>query len=548
MKSIYSLIVAMMCVFHVDHFVAQNLAPVAVATSVGLQKQLPKEQQLPVLFGNTITSAELKKHLEILASDAYEGRETGMPGQKKAAQYLADYYASQGIAPCNEGSYFQQYPLKKETYTRSKAVVDGNTYNFADDFYCWGGEWKELNASDLVFVGYGIMDGKYTDYTAGDVKGKVMLCLSGEPHDKKGMSLITGTEANSDWADDYGLKYETAIASGAKGMVVIQSDYQSIIQRIRYWLENAGARLDYPVEAAVSETELPLVFISPKLANQILTSTGKSSADWVKKIEKKKKFKAIKVKTDLKFELIRDAEKFTAENVLCFIEGTDPVLKNEVVIISAHYDHIGIVKGEINNGADDDGSGTVSTLEIAQAFIEAKKQGHGSRRSILILNVSGEEKGLLGSEWYAEYPIFPRESTVVDLNIDMIGRKDDAHPDPNYVYLIGSDKLSTDLHKISEKCNTTYTNLALDYTYNDPEDPNRFYYRSDHYNFAKFNIPVIFYFSGVHEDYHKPGDDVEKILFDKMETIARLVFYTAWEVANRDERLKVDVVNDFEGK
>jgi Zn-dependent M28 family amino/carboxypeptidase len=242
----------------------------------------------------------------------------------------------------------------------------------------------------------------------------------------------------------------------------------------------------------------------------------------------------------------RDAQKMTAENVLCFIEGSDPVLKNEIVVISAHYDHIGITNGEINNGADDDGSGTVGTLELAEAFIEAKKAGMGTRRSILILNVSGEEKGLLGSEWYSDFPVFPLTNTVCDLNIDMIGRKDDAHSDGKYIYLIGSDKLSTDLHKISENCNSTYTNLALDYTYNNPDDPNRFYYRSDHYNFAKHNIPVIFYFSGVHEDYHKPGDDVEKIMFDKMTTICKLIFHTAWEVANRDEKLKVDVQNNFE--
>lgn len=548
MKYLVHYLLALTFIFHVDHFVAQQINAVATVSSVATEKPIAKEAQLPVIFANRITSAELKTHLEILASDAYEGRETGKPGQKKAAQYLADYYSGLGIGPCNNGSYFQQYPLKKETYTRSTAMEKGNTYRFADDFYCWGGEWKELDASDLVFVGYGINDPAYSDYKPEEVKGKVMLCLSGEPRDKTGKNLITRTEGNSDWADDYGLKYETAIANGARGLVVIQQDYEGIIQRIRYWLENAGARLDYPVSVSNASPEIPLLFISPKLADAVLSSTGKTSEEWSSKIQKKKKFKALSVKTDLKFTLVQDAERFTAENVLCFIEGTDPVLKNEVVIISAHYDHIGIVKGEINNGADDDGSGTVSTLEIAEAFVEAKKQGFGSKRSILILNVSGEEKGLLGSEWYSEFPVFPRESTVCDLNIDMIGRKDDAHADPNYVYLIGSDKLSTDLHKISEKCNATYTNLALDYTYNDPEDPNRFYYRSDHYNFAKFNIPVIFYFSGVHEDYHKPGDDVEKILFDKMQTIARLVFYTAWEVANRDERLKVDVVNDFGDK
>jgi hypothetical protein len=130
----------------------------------------------------------------------------------------------------------------------------------------------------------------------------------------------------------------------------------------------------------------------------------------------------------------------------------------------------------------------------------------------------------------------------------MVGRMDEEHKEtgPEYVYIIGSDKLSTQLHQLSEETNTTYTDLKLDYTYNDPKDPNRFYYRSDHYNFAKHNIPVIFYFSGVHEDYHKPGDDTEKILFDKMETIAQLIFLTSWEIANRDQRLVVDVKNDFE--
>jgi Zn-dependent M28 family amino/carboxypeptidase len=222
------------------------------------------------------------------------------------------------------------------------------------------------------------------------------------------------------------------------------------------------------------------------------------------------------------------------------MEGTDK--KDEVLVISAHLDHIGIsANGEINNGADDDGSGTVSIIEIAEAFSKAKTDGKGPRRSILFLNVTGEEKGLFGSEYYSENPLLPLANTVADLNIDMIGRVDDAHKnDPKYVYVIGADKLSSELHTISEEANKKYVNYKLDYTFNDAKDPNRFYYRSDHYNFAKKNIPVIFYFTGVHEDYHRPGDDVEKIMFDKQAPIVKLVFYTAWELANREERIKVD--------
>ena len=230
------------------------------------------------------------------------------------------------------------------------------------------------------------------------------------------------------------------------------------------------------------------------------------------------------------------------ENVLGYIEGTD--LKDELIIITAHYDHLGKHDSLTFNGADDDGSGTVATLEIAEAFMLAKKAGNGPRRSVLIMPVSGEEKGLLGSKYYTNHPIYPLKNTVANLNIDMIGRLDDWHDTANYVYLIGADRLSQELHDISETVNEKHIGLNLDYTFNEEEDPNRYYYRSDHYNFAKNNIPVIFYFNGVHEDYHKASDTVDKIDFKKIETITRLVFLTAWELANRDERIVVDKIEN----
>jgi Zn-dependent M28 family amino/carboxypeptidase len=228
-----------------------------------------------------------------------------------------------------------------------------------------------------------------------------------------------------------------------------------------------------------------------------------------------------------------------SENVVAFIKGSEK--PDEVVVISAHLDHEGIKNGEIYNGADDDGSGTVAILEIAQAFKAAEKAGKGPKRSILFLHVTGEEKGLLGSKYYTENPLFPLANTVCNLNIDMIGRIDDRHKaDPNYVYLIGADKLSTELHDLSEAMNKKYTKINLDYKYNDENDPNRFYYRSDHYNFAKNNIPVIFYFNGTHADYHKPSDTPDKINYELLENRARLVFHTAWEVANMDKRIVAD--------
>lgn len=231
-----------------------------------------------------------------------------------------------------------------------------------------------------------------------------------------------------------------------------------------------------------------------------------------------------------------------SENVVAFIKGSEK--PDEIIVISAHLDHIGVSQnGDINNGADDDGSGTVAILEMAEAFKIAEKDGNGPKRSILFLHVTGEEIGLFGSRYYTDVdPIFPLANTVANLNIDMIGRVDTKHENgKNYLYLIGSDKLSKELHNVSEAVNKKYVNLEFDYTYNDDNDPNRFYYRSDHYNFAKNNIPVIFYFNGTHADYHRPSDTPDKINYKFLETRTQLVFHTAWELANRDERVKVDV-------
>ena len=228
-----------------------------------------------------------------------------------------------------------------------------------------------------------------------------------------------------------------------------------------------------------------------------------------------------------------------SENVWAYIKGSEK--PEEVLVISAHYDHIGIENGAIYHGADDDGSGTVAVLEIAKAFQKAKEEGHGPKRSILFLHVTGEEHGLLGSKYYSENPLFPIANTITDINIDMIGRRDDLHKDSNnYVYVIGSDYLSSDLYTICEEANKNFININLDYTFNDRNDPNRFYYRSDHYNFAKKGIPSVFLFNGVHVDYHKPTDTPDKIEYDALAKRAQLAFVIAWELANRDNRPVVD--------
>lgn len=286
-------------------------------------------------------------------------------------------------------------------------------------------------------------------------------------------------------------------------------------------------------------------FASDEMQGRMTGSEGqKMAAEYLKNFYENQ---GIAAPTDAGYYQPIPAEYFSrardpkpSENVVAFIEGSEK--PEEVIVLSAHYDHVGVDKdGNVFNGADDDGSGTVSMLEMAEAFQQAVKDGNGPKRSVLFLHVTGEEIGLYGSKYYTDNPLFPLANTVANLNTDMIGRIDpDKKETPNYIYLIGSDKLSQTLHDVSEEVNRKYINLELDYTYNDENDPNRFYYRSDHYNFAKNNIPIIFYFNGVHEDYHKISDTPDKIEYDLMEKRARLIFLTAWEVANRDERITAD--------
>ena len=288
---------------------------------------------------------------------------------------------------------------------------------------------------------------------------------------------------------------------------------------------------------------------APAEENIIFYITKEMAADMMAtSIEKLEDPSSVKDRT-IRFMVKENRITISTENIMAYLEGTD--LKDEVLVISSHYDHIGQNEDGtvINNGADDDGSGTTGVIEIAEAFAQAAAEGNRPRRSILFLNVTGEEKGLLGSEYYTDHPIFPIENTVNNLNIDMIGRVDPEHEESgnkDYVYVIGSEKLSSHLKVISEYANITYTGLDLDYRYDDPNDKNRFYYRSDHYNFAKSGIPIIFYFNGTHADYHRPTDTVDKIEFEVMAKRTQLIFHTAWILANRNDRTPIDKKDDMD--
>lgn len=498
-----------------------------------------------VTFSKSITGADIAAHLNFLASDELEGRETATRGQKIAARYLAAQFQKMGLKPGGEkGSWYQNYELIQVQINEVSISFNGKEqYKMGKDFAFFNkAAMAESFDADLAFAGYGIEADAYNNLQGLDLVGKAVLVLSGEPM-KGEKPLLSDSEEASEWAD-MRTKLKALKEAGARAVLFVLEDDNfkrfSGSPWMRHMMKGKSLNLAYRESGS-----LPNMMIPDRLANELIKKSKRTMKDFRRTLNGSPKVQKVDFKKN-RFWLTSDAQKDTviAENVLGMIEGTSK--KNEVVVLTAHYDHLGVKDGKIYNGADDDGTGTASILEIAEAFAEAAKQGVRPRRSILFMPVSGEEKGLLGSRYYTDHPVYPLKKTVCNLNIDMIGRLDKAHEgNSNYVYIIGSDKLSTDLHRANERANERVTQLELDYTYNAPDDPNRFYYRSDHYNFAKHDIPVIFYFTGVHEDYHKHTDTVDKVDMEKTAKIARLVFGTAWEVANAKQRLRVDRKNDM---
>lgn len=494
-------------------------------------------------FGNTITADELKEHLFIVASDSFGGRNTGSEGLKMAADYIIKNHQANQLQGIVDGGYLQSFTVTESKWGNPYIEINGKSFSFPEDFYGFPAmnHTLEEKIERVTFAGYGIESENYNDYQNLDIEGKAVLIFSGEPRSADSTYFVTGTTDKSRFTSNFSAsmrtKQEIASAKGASLVMMVDENYAANSRRYGIYTKMPSMQLPDDQKDSIAN----LVFISPEMAQALL---GKKDLEKIKKkISKKGKSQSFDVKTDVKLALLKEDKKINTSNVLAFIEGNE--LKDEVLVITSHYDHVGTTEGKIYNGADDDGSGTVAVLEIAEAFAQAKAAGNGPKRSILFMNVSGEEKGLLGSEYYTNHPVIPLERTVANLNIDMIGRVDPEHEEmPEYVYVIGSDRLSSELHQINEEANATYTNLILDYKYNALDDPNRFYYRSDHYNFAKHQIPIIFYFNGVHEDYHQPGDTPDKIRYDLLEQRAKLVFFTAWKLSNQDKRIEVDVVGE----
>lgn len=526
-------------------FLFAILLPCSLVAQRNAPQSVPTSEEETKALAATIKAADLRKHLTILAADNMEGRETGEPGQKKAAAYLRNQFKMLGLPAIGEDDgYFQTILFSRQKWSEINLTVNGEKRRHLWEYASAPSQNASRGATsidELVFLGYGIDAPTYSDYdNAGDLTGKHVLILAGEPRGKGGDFLVSGGAKASKWGASDELKLIKAKEMGAATVFIIDPKFKENVPNIRKETLDGRMRMAEMTEA--DRQTANVVYLTPQLAKAIMGKKGKKVIKARKKLEKSGKLKPVTIPVELELTQEKAVKELIGENVLGYLEGRDARLKDEVLVISAHYDHIGMRGDNIFNGADDNGSGTSTVLELAQAFTEAAKMGKGPRRSVLFLLVSGEEKGLLGSEYYASHPIFPLENTIADINVDMVGRVDEEHADnPYYIYVIGSDRLSTELHAINERMNQQYTNLELDYTYNAEDDPNRYYYRSDHYNFAVKGIPSIFFFNGTHADYHQASDTIEKINFEKMERIGQLVFHTAWQLANQDRRIEVDV-------
>jgi hypothetical protein len=505
-----------------------------------------------------ITAARLSEHLHVVASDAMEGRDTPSRGLDETAKYIADDLKKLGIKPAGDnGTYFQRIALKRDKVDQARTTfaLDDQAFKFGDDYLVTGTPGSA--EGQLVFVGHGwIVKSKGIDaYKGIDVKDKIMVVA--------GTGLLPGL-MRADVRGKAGVDYDDAESyarrGGARGLIVVPRtrDMERFWRFRRAALERGGFQVERFSTQNSGAQPLPTIYASQRVLDAIFAGETVSGADVMKQAQSGETAPAFALspRKRVKFTVIANTETATTQNVVGVLEGRDSTLKNEYVALGAHYDHVGVagtgsgqctaVNGDtICNGADDDGSGTVSILTIAEAFAK----GARPRRSILFVWHCGEEKGLWGSQYFTNYPTIPLDHVVAQLNIDMIGRskkEGDTNPanaalsGPNEIYVIGSKMMSTDLGALSERVNSSYLNVAFNYKYDDPRDPNRFFFRSDHFNYAQKGIPIIFYFDGVHEDYHRPSDSPDKIDYEKMEKVARTVFATGEELANAPARPRID--------
>jgi len=471
-----------------------------------------------------------------LTSREFAGRGTGHEGYTRAAEMVAGKLSELGFEPFeqqdrppDQNQYHLSVPYKGERLNDASFTVGSATYRLGKDFYPGSSLPKtDVHFDELVFVGFGQNTPHYSDLDGAQIKGKWVIAMPG------------GIDSLGKWQPtELRLQYRMLSQKGAAGVILVNPNFGKEVEGVleRFKKERISLAEVTDENGETGRPQIPLIVMSPKAAKKIFKQMRVKA-----KKERKNRIKAQKgvpvvAKINGSMQIDQYVRLFDAPNVMGYIRGEEQ--SEQFVLLSAHLDHLGEHDGEIYYGADDNGSGSAALLSIAREISRWSQEGIRPRRSIAIVWFSGEENGLLGSKWLANHAPMASDMITTNINVDMIGRSDSRHKaGQKYIYVIGADRISQDLHDVGEKVNEQCCKLELDYAYNDPKDPNRYYYRSDHYNFAKLGIPSVFFFSGVHEDYHRPTDTMDKIDFDRMLYLTEYILYTGWELANRYERLK----------
>ncbi|HKR61567.1 MAG TPA: M20/M25/M40 family metallo-hydrolase [Pyrinomonadaceae bacterium] len=503
---------------------------------------------------DTITAAQMRDYLSFIASDEMEGRDTPSRGLDITAKFLSMNLEHWGFKPGGDtGSFLQKIALRRDGVDKEQtsASFNGQPLTIGEDYIAVGRGGEA--SGPLVFAGNGwYFKAKNVDsYKGVDAKGKIAVVFTPPDGLPRGFSPtdLSG-KRGEDWMDPS----ENARKQGAAGIIIVPgfqflANWQRSFNRIT---EGGGTSVEKFQTGAANVLPLPTIIASPRLANLIFQGESQNGTALFEAAGNNTLPAAFELRPEKKIsvKIVAKHNQLSTQNVVAVFEGSDPVLKDEYVALGAHYDHVGIgnpVNGDaIYNGADDDGSGTTALLAIAEALAKAPTK---PKRSVVFIWHAGEEKGLWGSRYFVENPTIPLDKIVTQLNIDMIGRSKkagDTNPrnkelsGPDEIYVIGSKMMSTELGTLSETVNKGYLNLSFNYKYDDPNDPNRFFFRSDHFNYARKGIPIIFYFDGEHEDYHRPGDSPDKIDYEKMQKVTRTVYMMLWELANRPARPAVD--------
>jgi hypothetical protein len=503
----------------------------------------------------SISEADLLQHAEFLASDELGGRYAFGSSNQIAARYLASQLRRFGYrGGGGDGLFFQKFEVTTEQFDPAATFLEAGErdrdkrFVFGDDFVVMTPYVYVDITAPLVLVPLGFGQ-------AGQTQGEQPLDLRGK------IAVVPTSYGSLSSSGARGPVRRSALSGGRMGLIrnIVNTATQKGAVGVILIIEGETASPRFPESLRTSSTyggtlkfatkeeqkRLPIIHAYDPLIQWMFDGTGISVESLFSSEEAASPRDLKNLKKTLRINASNQGPRYETQNVIGILDGSDPKLKNEYIMFSAHYDHLQTTGETIYNGADDDGSGTSAVLEIAQAFAV----GPRPRRSILIIFHTAEEENLMGSTYFVQHPTLPLSSIVVDLNIDMIGRTrkpGDTNPanlelsDANSLYLIGSDALSAELHRLSEQTNEDTVRMNLDYRYSNPEHPYKLYYRSDHWNYAKNGIPVIFYFTGLHEDYHRPTDDVDKLDFKKMARITRFIFATGWRIANLDHRLKLD--------